>query len=145
RGFVTIEIGIRSGTAEGFGPISGESLDVLRVEAMAERMCDDVIGHHPFVPGFSQTAQPFVTSGSCEDTLHIQMMTILSSRRNTLQPADRVSQIGCASFPHCVLSVRMRVGRALRTAAFCPSASRPACSGGKSLVQLFWRDFSRQM
>lgn len=39
RGLVTIRIGIRGGTTESFGPISGEALDVLRVEAMAERMC----------------------------------------------------------------------------------------------------------
>lgn len=42
--FVPIRIGIRSRAAEGFGPISSKPLHVLRMEAMAESMRDDLVG-----------------------------------------------------------------------------------------------------
>jgi len=43
--FVAIGIGIRDRVTECFGP--SESFDMLRMEAMAERMGNDIIGHHP--------------------------------------------------------------------------------------------------
>ena len=36
---------------------SRESLDVLRVEAVSERMANYLIGHHPTMPGVGKTAQ----------------------------------------------------------------------------------------
>ena len=50
-GFVTIAIGIRSRSAKCFSPISGESLDMLWVKAMTERMGHDLVSHHPLMPG----------------------------------------------------------------------------------------------
>ena len=77
--------GIRSRATEYLGPISGESLDMLGVEAMAERMGHDVVGHHPLMPGVSKTAQAVVATRCLEDSLHVPM-TILSCIRNTLTP-----------------------------------------------------------
>jgi hypothetical protein len=77
-GFVTIGIGVRSRATECLGPISGESLDMLGVEAMAERMGHDVVGHHPIVPRVSKMTQAFVATRCLEDSLHEPMMTILS-------------------------------------------------------------------
>jgi hypothetical protein len=86
-GFVTIGIGIRGRATECLGPISGESLDMLGVEAMAERMGHNVVGHHPLMPGASKTTQAVVATRCLEDSLHIPMMTILSCLCKTLTPA----------------------------------------------------------
>ena len=67
-GLVTIGAGIRARATECLGPVSGESLDVLGVEAVAERMADHVIRHHPTVPGCGKTAQAVVAC--LEDSLH---------------------------------------------------------------------------
>jgi len=53
---------------------------------MAKRMGDDVVGHHPFVPGVSKTAQAFVATRCFEDSLHVPMMTILSCLRKPALP-----------------------------------------------------------
>jgi hypothetical protein len=50
---------------------------MLWVEAMAERMGYDVVGHHPLMPGVSKTTQAFVATRCLEDRLHVSMMTIL--------------------------------------------------------------------
>jgi hypothetical protein len=52
-GLVTIGIGIRGRATECLGPVSGESLDMLGVEAVAECM-GDYVGHHPTMPGVSK-------------------------------------------------------------------------------------------
>src|SRR5271163_4024701 len=76
-GFVTIGIGIRGRAAECLSPVRGESLDMLGVEAVAERMGDHVVGHHPTVPGVGKTAQAVDATRRLEDSLHASMMTIL--------------------------------------------------------------------
>ena len=48
------------------------------VEAMAERLADDVVGHHPPMPGVSKTVQAVHATRCLEDSLHVFMMTILS-------------------------------------------------------------------
>src|SRR5262245_53305110 len=52
-------------------PVSGESLDMPGVEAVAERMGHDVVGHHPLMPGVSKTAQAFIATRCLEDSLHV--------------------------------------------------------------------------
>ena len=86
-GFVTIGIGICGRATECLGPISGESLDVLGVEAMAERMGHDVVGHYAIMPGVSKTAKAFVATRCLKDGLHVPMMTILSRLCKILTPA----------------------------------------------------------
>src|SRR5262249_12624940 len=86
-GLVTIGIGICGRTTQCLGPIGGESLDVLWMEAMAERMGHDLVGHHPLMPGLSKTAQAFAATYSLEDSLHAPMMTILQRLRKKLTPA----------------------------------------------------------
>ena len=63
RGLVAIRAGIRSGAAECLRPVSREPLDVIWVEAMAERMGHHLIGHHPVMPGLGKTAKSFGPSG----------------------------------------------------------------------------------
>ena len=76
-GLVTIGVGIRAGATECLGPVSGESLDMLGVEAVAERMADHVIGQHPTMPGVRETAQAVVATRRLKDSLHASMMTIV--------------------------------------------------------------------
>ena len=78
-GLVTIRVGIRGGAAECLGPVSGESLDMLGVEAVAEGMADHVVGHHPTMPGVGKAAQAVVSTGRFEDSSHAPMMTIVPS------------------------------------------------------------------
>jgi hypothetical protein len=65
-----MEVGISAGATECLGPVSGESLDMLAVEAVAERMGDHVVGHHPTMPGASKTSQAIVATRCFEDSLH---------------------------------------------------------------------------
>ena len=53
---------------------------------MAERMGHDVVGHHPLMPGVSETAQTFVATRCLEDSLHAPIMTIVSCLCKTLTP-----------------------------------------------------------
>src|SRR5882724_8866757 len=76
-GLVTIGVGIRAGATECLGPVSGESLDMLGVEAVAERMADHVVGHHPTMPGAGKTTQAVVATGGLENSLHASIMTIV--------------------------------------------------------------------
>jgi hypothetical protein len=43
---------------------------MLGVEAVAERMGDHVVGHHPTMPGVGKTAQAVVATRRLEDSLH---------------------------------------------------------------------------
>jgi hypothetical protein len=74
-GLVTVGVGIRGGATECLDPVCGESLDMLGVEAVAECMADNVIGHHPTMPGVGQTAQAVCATCCLEDRLHDTMMT----------------------------------------------------------------------
>src|SRR5689334_7811910 len=69
-GLLTIGIGIRGRATECLTPVSGESLDMLRVEAVAERRGDHVVGHHPTMPGVCKRAQAVVAARRLENTLH---------------------------------------------------------------------------
>ena len=73
-GLVTIGIGIRSRATERLGPVSGKSLNMLRVEAVAERMGDNLVGHHPTMPGLGKTPQAIVTTRRLEDRLHASII-----------------------------------------------------------------------
>ena len=77
-------IGISSRATECLSPISGESLDMLGVKAMAERMGHDLVRHHPLMPGGSKPAQPFLATCCLEHSLHVAIMTILSCLCKTI-------------------------------------------------------------
>ena len=87
-GLVTIGIGIRGRATECLGPVSGESLDMLGVEAVAERMTDHLVDHHPTMPGVGKTAQAVVATRRLEDSLHASMMTILPCLYKTMALAS---------------------------------------------------------
>jgi len=70
-GFVTIIIGIGRRATECLGPISGESLDMPGMQAMAKRMGHNVVGHHPIMPGGSKAAQAFAVTRCLEDSLNV--------------------------------------------------------------------------
>src|SRR6202522_2275830 len=55
---VAIGVGICRRPAECLSPVSSEPLAMLGMKAVAERMGDHLIGHHPTVPGVGKTAQP---------------------------------------------------------------------------------------
>ena len=55
RRFVTIGIGVSAGPTECLGPVSSESLYVLRMEAVAECMADHLVGDYPIMPGPGKT------------------------------------------------------------------------------------------
>ena len=61
---------------------------MLGVEAVAERMGDHVVGHHPTMPGFGKTAQAVVPTRCLEDSLHAFMMTILRCLCKTITTAS---------------------------------------------------------
>ena len=61
---------------------------MLGVEAVAERMADHVVGHHPTMPGASKTAQAVVATRRLEDSLHASMMTIVPCLRKTMAAAS---------------------------------------------------------
>ena len=48
---------------------------MLGMEAVAERMGDHVVGHHPTMPGVGKTPKAVVATGRLEDSLHASMMT----------------------------------------------------------------------
>src|SRR5262245_35009049 len=75
-GLVTIGFGIRARAAECLSPVRGESLDMLRMEAVAERMSDHVVRHHPTMPGVGKAAQTVVAACRLKDSLHASMMTV---------------------------------------------------------------------
>ena len=87
-GLVTIGVGIRAGATECLGPVSGESLDMLGVEAVAERMADHVVGYHPTMPGAGKTAQAVVTTRRLENSLHASIMTIVPCLCKTMAAAS---------------------------------------------------------
>lgn len=55
-GLVTIGIGIGAWATENFSPVCSESLHMLWVDAVPERMTDYFVGHHAEMPGISKTA-----------------------------------------------------------------------------------------
>src|SRR6185312_8355332 len=69
-GFVAVGAGVGSRAAECFGPIGGESLDMIGAEAMAERVRYHLVGHHPLVPRTSKTLQPIVATCCFKHGLH---------------------------------------------------------------------------
>ena len=76
-GLVTIGVGIPAGATESLGPVSGESLDMLGMKPVAERMADHVVGHHTTMPGAGKTAQAVASTRRLEDSLHGSIMTIV--------------------------------------------------------------------
>jgi len=66
--FIAVAGGVSGGSAEGFGPIGGEALGVVRVEAVAEGMGDDLVFEDAFVPGGSQFAHAVETTSGLEES-----------------------------------------------------------------------------
>ena len=75
-GLVTVGGGIRAGASESLGPVGGESLDMLRMSAMAECMADHVVSHHPTMPSAGKIAQTLDATRGRKHSLHASMMTI---------------------------------------------------------------------
>src|SRR5437667_564956 len=78
-GLVTIAIGIRGRATNCLRPVSGESLDMLGVEAVAERMGDNLVGHHPTMPSVGKTAQAVVTT-RCRESLDMLGVEAVAER-----------------------------------------------------------------
>src|SRR4249920_3996293 len=57
-------------SAQRLDPVGGQALRVLGVEAVAERLADDLVGHHPLVPGPGQAEQPLVAARGDVHAVH---------------------------------------------------------------------------
>lgn len=75
-GFVAEGVGVHRRAAERFGPIRGEAFDMIGLEAVAEGVGDDFVGHDALVPGVGETADAAHAARSFEESLHADMMTI---------------------------------------------------------------------
>ena len=72
-GLVTIGIGIRGRAAECLGPVSGESLDMLGVEAVAERMGDHVpLDCHLMIENADEFIPAFADAGANWVSVHYE-------------------------------------------------------------------------
>jgi len=78
RGLVAIGLGIHAGSTECLGPIRGETVDMLRMETVAECMADYFVGYHPTMPGSGKTAHSVDAARCLEDSTHASMMTSVS-------------------------------------------------------------------
>ena len=87
-GFVAIGIGIRGRSTERLSPVSCEPLDMLGVEAMAEGMCDYLVGHHATMPSVGKTAQAVASTDRLEDSLHAGILTIAQCLCKTMTSAN---------------------------------------------------------
>jgi hypothetical protein len=58
------------------------------VEAVAERMADHFVGHHPTMPGAGKTTQPVASTRRLEDSLHASIMTIVPYLCKTMAAAS---------------------------------------------------------
>jgi hypothetical protein len=106
-GLVTIGVRVCAGSAECFGPVSGESLDMLRVEAVAERMPDHGVGHHPTMPGVGKTAQAVHSARRLEDSLHATIVTNVPFQCNKM--AARRGVVGAIAILQQLFLIRMKV------------------------------------
>jgi hypothetical protein len=82
-GLVSIGSGIRAGATECFSPVSGESLDMIRLKAVAEGMRDYFVGQHAMMPGFGEMAHAVHSTRRLEDSLHAFLIlhpSIMTSR-----------------------------------------------------------------
>jgi hypothetical protein len=71
RGLVSIAVGVGCRTSEGLGPVCSEPFAVLRMESMAERVPDDLVGHHLGVPRLGQTEQAVAAARCLIHALHV--------------------------------------------------------------------------
>jgi Family of unknown function (DUF6603) len=60
------------------------------VEAVAERMADHVVGHHPTMPGAAKTTHAVASNRRLEDRLHASIMTIVPYLCKTMAAASSV-------------------------------------------------------
>jgi hypothetical protein len=62
---------------------------MLRMETVAERMADRIVGHHPMMPGVGKTAQTVNSTRCLEDTAHATIMTVALCLLNGPRPVGR--------------------------------------------------------
>src|SRR5262249_3442778 len=102
---VSIGVAISAGATKCLSPVSGESLDMLGVKTVAERMADHVVGHHPTMPNASKTAQAVASTRRLEDSLHASIMTIVLCLCKTMAPASSAESTQSASSDGARLSI----------------------------------------
>jgi hypothetical protein len=57
---------------------------MLGVDAVAERMADHLVGHHPTMPSGSKAAQAVHAPSRLKDCLHASIVTMLPSPGKTM-------------------------------------------------------------
>jgi hypothetical protein len=70
-----VALGVGAWSAESLGPVGGQALAVAGVEAVAEGVADDLVGHHPGVPRLGQAEPALVASGGVVHALHGRIIT----------------------------------------------------------------------
>src|SRR5215469_9043003 len=100
--------GVCGGSAEGLSPVSGQPLLVLRVESAAERVTDNLIGHHPPMPGRGEPEQAHHAARGFIHALHLSRMPGLGPSGVSAPPSScRTCDAPCTvtssiwSFRHC--------------------------------------------
>ena len=105
-GLVAIGPGIHAGSTECLGPIRSETLDMLRMETVAECMADYFVGYHPTMPGTGKTAQAVDATRCLEDGAHASMMTSVLRPGKTRAAASSTGLRSClrATLPRLPLA-----------------------------------------
>jgi hypothetical protein len=62
---------------------------MLGMEAVAERMGDDLVSHHSTMPGGGKTAQAIASTRRLKDSLHSYIMTTVPRLRKRIAFAGR--------------------------------------------------------
>jgi len=94
RGFVAQGVGVGGGPAESLGPVGGESLAVLWVETMAERVANDLVGHDPVVPRAGQANETLLAPCRLVDRLHGSTVAYPRRQRPGSPSRTRIASLG---------------------------------------------------
>ncbi len=82
-GLIAVGLRIHAGSTQCLGPIRGETLDMVGLETVAERVANYFVGHHPAMPGCGKATQSIATSRGLEDGTHASMMTMCLNASKT--------------------------------------------------------------
>ena len=106
-GFVAIHIGIFAGAAERFRPVHGESLSMIWMKAVTERMTHHFVAQYAVMPRMRKAAHAVDSVRRFQDTLHALYD---DNRPAQLQDDD----CGAATMPSMLDVVRRRAQRRKR-------------------------------
>lgn len=90
---VAASVRLYAGAAQRLSPVSGKSLDMLRKEAVAERMTDHLVGCCPPMPRRGKATQALIAPGCLENGTHRMIITTIPGDCKTIAGSEpRCSQ-----------------------------------------------------